>query len=256
MDSINILPFQSKTFEINPDINPENPEVEVTMHNQSDFPFLLMEKTAYTDRARGAITLTNLSNDFVSIPPSTHIANVISDDIPVHNKKLPDNRLDNYQNYPSSLLEILSKYKEQINFYKPSIPMPTVNLNTGEHAPIFTPPYRTTIEKGKIINEQVSKCLDEGILEKSRSPWSSPVILVPKKSENNTQSYRLCCNFINLNKLLVRRQYPLPRPVDIAHRLKGSRVFSRIDLKNAYLQFKINKEDRCKTSIITEKGTY
>ncbi|GFU19378.1 retrovirus-related Pol polyprotein from transposon 17.6 [Trichonephila clavipes] len=48
---------------------------------------------------------------------------------------------------------------------------------TGDHAPINQRAYRISPTERRIIHEEVQKMLDEGIVQPSESPWSSPVVL-------------------------------------------------------------------------------
>ena len=75
---------------------------------------------------------------------------------------------------------------------------------------------------------------NEGILEPvTWSEWATPIVPVLKKDG----SVRLCGNFkITLNPNLNVQQYPLPRIDDISTTLSGGKRFSKIDLKQAYLQ--------------------
>ncbi|GFW60717.1 retrovirus-related Pol polyprotein from transposon 297 [Trichonephila clavipes] len=50
---------------------------------------------------------------------------------------------------------------------------------TGDHAPINQRAYRVSPTERRIIHEEVQKMLDEGIVQPSESPWSSPIVLVP-----------------------------------------------------------------------------
>ncbi|GFV11980.1 retrovirus-related Pol polyprotein from transposon 297 [Trichonephila clavipes] len=52
---------------------------------------------------------------------------------------------------------------------------------TGDHAPINQRAYRVSLTERRIIHEEVQKMLDEGIVQPSESPWSSPVVLVRKR---------------------------------------------------------------------------
>ncbi|GFU62533.1 retrovirus-related Pol polyprotein from transposon 297 [Trichonephila clavipes] len=53
---------------------------------------------------------------------------------------------------------------------------------TGDHAPINQRAYRVSPTERRIIHEEVQKMLDEGIVQPSESPWSSPIVLVRKKT--------------------------------------------------------------------------
>jgi hypothetical protein len=77
--------------------------------------------------------------------------------------------------------------------------------------PIYSHPYRKSIKERSILSDEVRKLLDANIIRPSRSPYASPVILVPKK--DNT--IRMCVDFRRLNKVTVSEQWPLPRIDDI-----------------------------------------
>ena len=64
--------------------------------------------------------------------------------------------------------------------------------------------------------------LENDIIKPSSSPWSSPVLLVPKKDE----SFWFCIDFRRLNNVTVKVAYPIPRVYDTLAALGGAQ-FSR-----------------------------
>lgn len=106
--------------------------------------------------------------------------------------------------------------------------------------PIKQRSYRVNpIMQGR-IDKEVEQMLKEGIIERSDSPWSSPVLMVPKKDG----SYRFCVDFRQLNKVTRRDAYPLPFMDSILDRLGNSRYLSSLDIKSAYWQIEIDESSR------------
>ena len=64
-----------------------------------------------------------------------------------------------------------------------------------EGRPVSQRPYSYTPQMRKIINDEITKLLQLGIIRKSRSPYSSPVVM-DKKPDG---TYRMCINYIKLN---------------------------------------------------------
>jgi hypothetical protein len=69
-------------------------------------------------------------------------------------------------------------------------------------------------------------------------------------------SMRMCIDYQNLNAMIVKNKYPLPRIDDLLDQLKDAKFFSKIDLRFGYHQMKIRPEDIPKTTFITRYGQY
>ena len=52
---------------------------------------------------------------------------------------------------------------------------------------------------------------------------------------------RLCIDYKQLNKVSVKNKYPFPKIDDLFDQMKGSRVFSKIDLRSSYHQVRIKE---------------
>ena len=86
-----------------------------------------------------------------------------------------------------------------------------LKIETGDATPIKKAPYKTPFALRQEMNKQVQKMLDKGVISPSHSPWSSPVVLVPKKSENGVPKYMLCVDFRAMNAVTKYDSYPQPR---------------------------------------------
>lgn len=92
----------------------------------------------------------------------------------------------------------------------------------------------------KIIDEEMGKMLEEGIIEPSASAWSSPVVLVKKR--DNTR--RFCIDFRQLNEVTIKDAYPLPHVYATLDKLRDAQYLSTLDLKSGYWQIPLSKESR------------
>ena len=120
--------------------------------------------------------------------------------------------------------------------------------------PIASKPYRVNYKNREVIEEQVNEMLEKNIIQPSASPWSAPVVLVPKPDG----SLRFCVDYRKLNNVTVVENFPLP---DIRQSLeifgqKGAKIFSCLDLKCAYWQVELCPESAEKTAFITPDGLW
>ena len=86
---------------------------------------------------------------------------------------------------------------------------------------------------------QIHELLDKGYIRPSVSPWGAPVVLVKKKDE----TFRMCIANRQLNKMIVKNKYPLPRTDDLFDHIGGEKIFSKIDLQSGYHQVRVKDED-------------
>jgi hypothetical protein len=91
----------------------------------------------------------------------------------------------------------------------------------------------------------------EGIIQRSTSPWASPLHMVPIKDGTR----RPCGDFRRLNLVKEPDVYPLP-VLYFADRLSGCWVFSKIDLRKGYWQVPVRPENRLKMAVITPFGLF
>jgi hypothetical protein len=114
-------------------------------------------------------------------------------------------------------------------------------IDTGDAAPIKQRAYKRSPAEERIVQEEVNNWLRLGIVEKSKSLWSSPIVLVPKKAIDpndpmEEKRYRPCIDFRKVNAVTKSDSYPLPNMQEALDSLGQSTYFSVIDLRSAFLQ--------------------
>ncbi|GKC45995.1 putative reverse transcriptase domain-containing protein [Tanacetum coccineum] len=106
-------------------------------------------------------------------------------------------------------------------------------------APAARAPYRLAPSETEELSTQLQELSDKGFIRPSSPPWGAPVLFV----KNKDGSFRMCIDYRKLNKLTVKSRCPLPRIDDLFDQLKGSSVYSKIDLRSGYHQLRVCDED-------------
>ena len=82
--------------------------------------------------------------------------------------------------------------------------------------------------------------LYKGWIRYSISPAGAPILFVPK----NNGSLRLCIDYRGLNNITVKNRYPLPRMDEMMDRLINTKIFLKINLRDAYYRIRIKPGDK------------
>jgi hypothetical protein len=130
----------------------------------------------------------------------------------------------------------------------------SINLIPGTSL-INTRTYRLPEAQEREVDTQVSELLQDGIITESKSPWISPLLVVPKnKDASGEKKWRLVMDFRKLNKNSVGDAFPLPDIAEILDKLGGSKYFSCLGMVMAYHQIQVEQEDGEKTAFSTKNG--
>nr|GFA11461.1 putative reverse transcriptase domain, aspartic peptidase domain protein [Tanacetum cinerariifolium] len=118
--------------------------------------------------------------------------------------------------------------------------------------PISKAPYHMAPVELKELKDQLQELLERGFIRPIVSPWGAPVLFVKKKDG----SMRLCIDYHELNKIIIRNRYPLPRIDDLFDQFQGAMHFAKIDLRSGYHQLRVKEQDISKTAFRTRYGHY
>ena len=125
-------------------------------------------------------------------------------------------------------------------------------IDTGDQRPIRQPPRRIPYALRAKVEEMVERMQDQGVVQPSRSPWGSLIVLVAKKDG----STHFCVDYRRLNAATKMDVHPLPRIDDSLDLLAGSQCFSTLDLASGYWQVKMDPESQEKTAFVTHSGLF
>ncbi|XP_043862230.1 uncharacterized protein LOC122756477 [Drosophila santomea] len=92
-------------------------------------------------------------------------------------------------------------------------------------------PSRHSAVESESFRKQVDVCLQDGIERKSSSNFASLVVVVKKKDGTD----RICVDFRQLNSMVLKDCFPVPRMDDVLEQLQPANVFVVMDLENSFL---------------------
>ncbi|XP_050745702.1 uncharacterized protein LOC127011709 [Drosophila biarmipes] len=90
------------------------------------------------------------------------------------------------------------------------------------------------------INAKVDELLQMECIEHSTSPYSSPIVMVKKK----TGKWRLCVDLRQINTKSIKDAYPMLRINYILDQLREARYINSLDLKDGYWQIPLKESSR------------
>ena len=142
------------------------------------------------------------------------------------------------------LTDLLKKYQDVFKDVPDIADFKPYSLNTGDCKPISQHPYRPGLMWKARIQEEVKELLDSGIIRPSTSPWSSPVMPVPKPDG----SVRICVDFRAVNKHTQVDRYPLPRIDELLAQVGKASFLTTLDLSKGYHQVPMTEDSIPKTA--------
>jgi len=94
--------------------------------------------------------------------------------------------------------------------------------------------------------------MERGYIRPNKLPYGLPMLFVDKKDEK----LHMCIDYHTLNKITIKKKYPLFRFNDLFYYLNGASYFSYIDLKSGYYQIHVEDLVVEKITMRTRYGSY
>ncbi|XP_042005724.1 uncharacterized protein LOC121754429 [Salvia splendens] len=156
---------------------------------------------------------------------------------------------------PPGIVEALTQFKPVFSLpagMPPKRPFDhRVHLLPGTK-PVNVRPYRYPYFQKNEIERQVRDMLEQGIIQRSNSSFSSPVLLIRKKDG----TFRFCIDYRALNSATVPDQFPIPTADELFDELGKARIFTKLDLRSGYHQIRMHDADIFKTAFRTHDGHF
>ena len=178
-------------------------------------------------------------------------------DVERHRKViLPDAEVS--EEFREQFVQLCEKYDDIFSKGPADIgktPLITMEIDTGDSPPICQRPYNLPLRHADWVKKELETLEKAGIISRSISPWASPIVIVPKKTEpDQPPKKRLCVDYRALNSLIppvtkahskakgVLTLVPLPKIDEIYARLRGSTIYSALDMTSGYHHMELSEE--------------
>ena len=104
------------------------------------------------------------------------------------------------------------------------------------------------------VDAALDKLLEQEIIQSvTHSNWAAPIVPVLK----NDGTIRICGDYrLTINQATKTTAYPVPRIDDLFATIGGGKIFSKLDMSNAYNQIVLSPEARSLTTINTHRGLF
>ena len=123
-----------------------------------------------------------------------------------------------------------------------------------EATPVFCKARPVPYAMKPLVEKELERLEEEGVIEPiSFADWAAPIVPVLKSNK----TVRICGDFkLTVNKVSKLDRYPIPRIDDLFSKLAGGKLFSKLDLSQAYLQVCLEEEAKKFVVVNTHKGLY
>ena len=119
--------------------------------------------------------------------------------------------------------------------------------------PHFGPLYNLSQKELETQKKYIEEQIIKGFMRPSQSSAASPMIFVKKK---DTDELRPCVDYRKLNEITVKDRGPLPLINETMDRLQKAKIYTKLDLQNAYNSIRIKEGDEWKTAVRTRYGLF
>ena len=155
---------------------------------------------------------------------------------------------------PSEYHSLADRFRErEVEVLAPHRPSHDIRIDLEEgKTPPFGPIYSLTREERDALHKYIEENLAKGFIRPSSSPAASPILFVKKANG----ALRLCVDYRGLNAITKRNRYPLPLLNDLLNLIRGSTIFTKLDLKSAFNLLRIAPGDEWKTAFRTNEGLF
>lgn len=221
-------------------------------------PLLTFAGIIGNDSLKQMKTVIHTNDSYMTIEPNIHIPLKQHISQCVNNLDIRTPHLSDAQNR-----QLRSIFENCPNlFSEPNEKLTYTTTVKGEirnttHDPVYSKSYPYPMCLKDEIEKQINNLLEDGIIRPSKSPYNSPVWIVPKKADaSEEKKYRMVIDYRKLNAITIPDKYPIPEINEVLSNLGKNKLFTIIDLKSGFHQILLKESDIEKTAFSVNNGKY
>ena len=116
----------------------------------------------------------------------------------------------------------------------------------------YSPLYKMTTAELEATKKYLLENLDKGFIAPSQAPFAAPVLFVRKANG----SLRFCIDYRKLNQITRKDRYPLPLIDETLARISRAKIFTKLDIRQAFHRIRMDPDSEELTTFRTRYGSY
>ena len=141
-----------------------------------------------------------------------------------------------------------------------------MDIDAGHCKPVSQRPYTLMLKHHSWVRKEIGQLECAGVIEKSLSPWASPIVIVPKKSATGEpHKWCMCVDYCRINALQTEVDssskccmslYPLPKIDEMFAKISSAKIFTTLDFAVDTTTLVSMMRRNQKTAFITATGKW
>ena len=150
------------------------------------------------------------------------------------------------------LRELAAEFRDVLTDLPKCTTLGECEVRLIEEKPVRVKQYPLPFSQRETIKDEVEAMLRMGVIERSDSPFCSPIILVRKADGK----MRFCTDLRAINQKVIFDAEPIPDVEYLFSKLGKAKYLSKLDLAKGYWQIPMKEEDKAKTAFSTPQGHF
>ena len=196
-----------------------------------------------------------------SVPQKLTQKRMTDEEFPI-DTKLVDQTAPKFKDWVQALKDQrIKKYScmDPIREYCPLPTDPLLHIKVKEGATMPKPQrFKTPRHMLPQLKEFLTEMLQKKFLRPSRSPYSSPILVIPKpmNPDGSSRGFRLVTDYRAINAVVEPIQHYIPDVHSMYEKLRNAKYISTLDLKNGYWLSGLDEKSKELTAFSCEFGTF